>query len=195
MRREPHVRIREGLGVQFPRATRLVICCRGSADEAMTVLRTMMSRLKLTVNETKTRLCRGPDESFNFLGYTFGRCYSPKTGWPYIGVRPSDRKLQGLYRKLSEQTGRAWLWLDPEEMVGRLNALIRGWANNFCLGTVTAAYHRVTVHVCGRLRRWLVRKYRLRGSQRSRITDRYLHEELGLLRLQRRPPGVSCAKA
>ena len=36
MRREPPVRIREGLGVKFPRATRLVICCRGTADEAMT---------------------------------------------------------------------------------------------------------------------------------------------------------------
>src|SRR3954465_12464622 len=110
-----------------------VICCRDTADEAMTVLRAMMTKLKLTVNETKTRLCRGPDEPFDFLGYTIGRCYSPKTGWPYLGVQPSARKLQGLYRKLSEQTGRQWLWLEPEEMVGRLNAVLRGWANYFCL--------------------------------------------------------------
>jgi hypothetical protein len=171
-----------------------VICCRDTAEEALTAMRTMMDQLKLTVNETKTRLGRGPDERFNFLGYTIGRCYSPKTGGPYIGVRPSDRKLQGLYRKLSEQTGRTWLWLEPEEMVGRLNTLWRGWANSFCLGTVTAAYHKVTAHACYRLRRWLVRKYRLRGSQRTRLADRYLHEELGLLRLQRRPPGVSCAQ-
>ena len=47
-----------------------VICCRGTAQEAMTVMRRMMATLKLTVNETKTRLCRVPDESFNFLGYT-----------------------------------------------------------------------------------------------------------------------------
>src|SRR5439155_23068635 len=46
-----------------------VICCRGSAAEAMTVMRHMMARLKLTVNETKTRLCRSPAESFTFLGY------------------------------------------------------------------------------------------------------------------------------
>src|SRR5438105_9679477 len=63
-----------------------VICCRGSADQAMTVMRSMMAKLKLTVNETKTRLCRGPDEPFNFLGYTFGRMFSPKTGGSYIGV-------------------------------------------------------------------------------------------------------------
>jgi hypothetical protein len=172
-----------------------VICCRGNADAALTVMRAMLTKLKLTVNEAKTRLCRGPDEPFDFLGYTIGRCYSPTTGWPYLGVKPSDRKLQGLYRKLSEQTGRTWLWLEPEEMVGRLNALIRGWANYFRLGTVTAAYHKVTAHACSRLRRWLVRKYRLRGSQRTRFADRYLQEELGLLRLQRRPSGVSCANA
>src|SRR5213082_1366216 len=74
-----------------------VICCRGSADEAMTVMRDLMARLKLTVNEAKTRLCRGPDEPFHFLGYTIGRCYAAKTGRAYIGVRPSDKKVQGLY--------------------------------------------------------------------------------------------------
>ena len=57
-----------------------VICCRGTADEAMTVMRAMMAKLKLTINETKTRLCRVPEETFDFLGYTFGRLYSPKTG-------------------------------------------------------------------------------------------------------------------
>ena len=70
MSREAPVRFREGLGVKFPRATRLVICCRGTADEAMAAMREMMSKLRLTVNETKTRLCRVPEETFDFLGYT-----------------------------------------------------------------------------------------------------------------------------
>ncbi|HTU17641.1 MAG TPA: reverse transcriptase domain-containing protein, partial [Gemmataceae bacterium] len=164
-----------------------VICCRGRADEAMTAMRTLMARLKLTVNEAKTRLCRGPDEPFDFLGYTIGRCYSPKTGASYIGAQPSAKKIQGLTRKLSEQTERRWLWLDVDEMVGRLNQLLRGWANYFCLGKVAAAYGKVTAHACHRLRQWLARKHRVRGSLWSRYGDRYLHEALGLLRLQRRP--------
>jgi hypothetical protein len=73
MSREAPVRFREGLGVKSPRATRLVICCRGTADEAMTTMRTMMSKLRLTVNETKTRRRRVPEETFDFLGYTIGR--------------------------------------------------------------------------------------------------------------------------
>src|SRR5437867_4017220 len=143
----------------------------------------------------RPRLCRSPDEPFDFLGYTIGRCYSPRTGRAYLGVRPSDQKVQGLYRELHEQTDRRWLWLEPEEMVGRLNRLLRGWANYFCLGTVTAAYRRVTAQACHRLRQWLVRKYRVRGSRWSRFSDQYLHQVLGLLRLQRPAASLSRAKA
>jgi len=170
-----------------------VICCRGSADEALATMRAMMGKLRLTVNEAKTRLCRGPDEPFDFLGYTIGRCYSPQTGRAYIGVRPSAKKLQGLTRKLSEQTGRQWLWLEPGEMVARLNRLLRGWGNYFRLGTVTAAYGTVTAHACHRLRQWLVRKFPGQGPKWSRYSDRNLHETLGLLRLRRIPRRSSCA--
>ena len=45
-----------------------VICCRGTADQAMAAMREMMHRLRLTVNEHKTRQCRAWDESFEFLG-------------------------------------------------------------------------------------------------------------------------------
>ena len=162
-----------------------VICCGGNAEEAMAAMRDMMTRLKLTVNETKTRLCRGPDEPFHFLGYTIGRCYSPQTGWAYIGVKPSAKKIRELKRKLSEQTARRWLWLDVDEMVGRLNCLLRGWVNYFRLGTVAAAYNDVNHHVCYRLRHWLTRKFKLRGPQWSRHADHHLHATLGLLRLRR----------
>ena len=48
----------------------LTILCRGTAEEAMTAMREMMGRLKLTMNEEKTRLCRVPESSFTFLGYS-----------------------------------------------------------------------------------------------------------------------------
>ncbi len=66
-----------------------VICCRGTGVQAMVAMRNMMNRLKLTVNETKTKLCRVPAETFDFLGYTFGRCYSQRTGRAYLGTRPA----------------------------------------------------------------------------------------------------------
>jgi len=170
-----------------------VVCCRGTAAEALPVVRDLLARLRLTLNEAKTRLCRGPDEPFDFLGYTIGRCYLPTTGGAYLGVRPSASALGALYRALRVPTGRSWLWLTPTDLVGRLNQQLRGWANYFRLGTVTAAYRQVMAHPCYRLRRWLGRKYGVRGPSRSRFSDHYLHDTLGLLRLQRRPPGPSWA--
>jgi group II intron reverse transcriptase/maturase len=171
-----------------------VICCRGSAAEAMAVMRGMMERLKLTVHETKTRLCRVPDESFNFLGYTLGRCYSPKTGRAYLGTRPSSRKIQAMCRAISEQTSRSGTFLAPVVVVSRLNRMLVGWANYFCLGPVTAAYRIVDTHACFRLRQWLGRKYKVQGTSRSRFSEPCLRR-LGLIRLEGRPRSFSWAPA
>ena len=56
----------------------------------MAAMRNMMERLKLTVNEAKTRVCRVPEETFDFLGYTFGRCYSPRDGPGLHGHAPVE---------------------------------------------------------------------------------------------------------
>jgi RNA-directed DNA polymerase len=161
-----------------------VICCRGTGAQALAAMRDMMTKLKLTVNETKTRLCRLPDETFNFLGYTIGRCYSPQTGRAYLGTKPSDKKIQQLVSAINGCTSRASLWREPDEMVGRLNQQLVGWANYFCLGPVTKAYERVNRHVCQRLRRWLCCKHKLTGRGWRRYPDRVLHDELGLVQLR-----------
>jgi RNA-directed DNA polymerase len=160
-----------------------VICCRGTAEEAMRVMRTMMHRLKLTVNETKTRLCRVPDESFDFLGYTLGRCYSPKTGRAYIGTRPSKKKVIRLCREISEMTS-GQRSKDVEEQVAAINRKLTGWANYFCLGPVSRAYGAVDYHAVRRLRQWLCRKHKVRGAGVSRFSAEYLYLEVGLVRLR-----------
>ena len=58
----------------------VILCRKGKAEEALQQLREIMGKLKLTVNEEKTRICRVPEGEFDFLGYTFGRMYSRTTG-------------------------------------------------------------------------------------------------------------------
>jgi group II intron reverse transcriptase/maturase len=161
-----------------------VICCRGSADEAMQAMRAMMERLKLTVNETKTRRCRLPEESFDFLGYTIGRCWSTKTGRAYLGTRPSRKSLQRLFREISERTDRTTQLLEPEQMTARLNRVLVGWANYFCLGPVSKAYRSADHHATGRLRQWLRGKHKLKSRGTTRFPNSYLYEKLGLIRLR-----------
>jgi hypothetical protein len=169
-----------------------VICCRGTATEAMQAMRDMMAKLRLTVNDTKTRQCVLPEETFDFLGYTIGRCYSPKTGRAYLGTRPSAKKISRLIRDLSEQTERRWLaLLDEEELIGRLNRKLIGWANYFCLGPVSKAYRTVDRHVCHRVRQWLCAKHKVAGQGTSRFPDNYLHQQLHLVELGARTPKFS----
>ena len=91
-----------------------VICCRRAGPRRpWTRCGDMMERLKLTVNETKTHVCRLPDESFDFLGYTFGRCYSPRTGGAYLGAPTVEEEASaalpsGSTRTTESADGSGW---------------------------------------------------------------------------------------
>jgi RNA-directed DNA polymerase len=163
-----------------------VICCRGTAEKAMQAMRNMMGRLKLMVNETKTHVCRVPDESFDFLGYTFGRGYAPRTGREYIGAWPSRKKVLRLCREISDQTSAQRGLLEPEELVGGLNRTLRGWANYFSYGTVSRTYRVVNYHAQMRVRQWLCRKHKVPGRGTVRYPLRYAFDTLGLIELRKR---------
>ena len=171
----------------------LVICCRARADEALAAMRSMMSRLKLTVNESKTRVCRLPEEKFDFLGYTFGRCYSPKTGRAYWGTTPSKKRVQRLCKSISEMTRRSQTQQDAATLVETLNRKINGWANYFCLGPVSQAYRAVEQHTCRRLRQWLCVKHKVRAEGAARFPLLALHQKFGLVRLTARTASLPWA--
>jgi group II intron reverse transcriptase/maturase len=172
-----------------------VLCCRGTATAAMEAMRRMMEALKLTVNEEKTRHCRIPQEHFDFLGYTFGRCYSTQTGRAYIGTRPSRKSIRRVCRTLSEVTARRRLIWDAEAEVARLNRILVGWANYFSLGPVSKAYRAIDAHASERLRRWLCKKHKLAGRGTARFPDEHLYDVLGLQRLTLRTRNLPWAKA
>ena len=161
----------------------LVICCKGNAEEALRVMRQVMDRLRLTVNEEKTHLCHVPAQYFDFLGYTFGRCYSPQTGRAYLGTRPSKKSIQSQIESIREKTDRKRCGLAAEVVVKELNAGLRGWANYFKLGPVGKAYRAIDTYATQRLRRWLCGKHKVSGSGYTRYPDEYLYQKLGLVRL------------
>jgi len=164
----------------------LVICCRAKAEEALATMRVMMTKLKLTVNETKTRVCKLPEEKFDFLGYTFGRCYSTKTGRTYMGTIPSKKRVQRICGAISTETGRNKTLLDQATVVETLNRMMIGWANYFCLGPVSKAYRTVEHHACARFRRWLCAKHKISWRAMKQYSDTTLHDVLGLVRLAKR---------
>ena len=161
-----------------------VICCQGNAFEAMQVMRQLMGRLRLTLNEEKTHYCRIPRQYFNFLGYTFGRYYSQRSGRAYLSARPSRKSVSRQIESIREKTDKRRTLLSAEQIVTELNDGLRGWANYFALGPVEDAYRFIDGYLTRRLRRWLCIKHEVRGSGCYRFTDQYLHDQLGLVRIR-----------
>jgi hypothetical protein len=99
----------------------VILCRKGNAEEALRRLREIMGKLKLTVNEGKTRICKVPEGEFDFLGYTFGRMYSAKTGQARLGQRPSKKSITRAVEKIHTLTDRSGTWQETTELVEKLN--------------------------------------------------------------------------
>ena len=56
--------------MQLPRSTHLVVLCREGTEHPMQMLRRILERLELTLNETKTRIVKAFDDEFKFPGFS-----------------------------------------------------------------------------------------------------------------------------
>jgi len=108
-----------------------VLMTRKLTERCLEYLKGMLERMKLKINEEKSRIVNARKESFNFLGFTFrydkdiyGR---NKRYWNVIPSEKSEKKVRGNIDTCLKKNGHK----APAELVHKLNYIIRGWINYF----------------------------------------------------------------
>ena len=151
MSREVHVRFSEGLGVKFPRATRLVILCRRAPDarETLERVREWTAPAGLTLHPEKTRLVDAHSEGFDFLGYHFER-----------GKRwPRDKGLKKLRDSIRAKTPRTH-GHRLSVIIANVNWTTRGWFEYLKQASYANTFRGLDGWIRRRLRRILLKGHK-----------------------------------
>src|SRR5712691_9985741 len=164
----------------------LVILSRGHAGEAHAVLREVMTRIGLMLNETKTKLREATTERFDFLGYTFGPCWDRRTGRRYLGAGPSAKSRQRLKAKVHALTvpGNVLPW---RAVCEQLNSMLHGWQRYCSYGTRSQGYSDVNWYVANRVRHFLRRRHKVRSRGSRLFSTERVFDDRQVLKLGRRP--------
>jgi RNA-directed DNA polymerase len=163
----------------------VILCKRGRTEKAMTVLRQVLERLKLTLNETKTKIVSAHKGKFDFLGFSIGMRESVKSGKLYPHVQPSKKAIQSIKNRITELTQRARTIMPLEWVVNEVNATVRGWVGYFHYRNSSRTLTHVRGHVEERLRTHLRKRHKVRDRKAGYVMfrNRALYETYGLYKM------------
>lgn len=139
-----------------------VLMTKRMPQSALDYLNKLLKRMKLKLNEDKSKIVNTFDESFDFLGHTFrldddilGRKFGK-----YWNVEPSSKsqkKVRGKIREYLRYNGHK----PPQDVANDLNTITRGWINYFSIKGVTypgKAKRNLRYYLRGKLTRYYERK-------------------------------------
>lgn len=162
-----------------------VILSRGRAEDALAWTRRVMERIGLTLNDATTDIRDARRERFDFLGYSFGPDWSPRSGRGYLSATPSAKSLRRIRQRIKGELAAGVV--EPWEQVRtRINRVLQGWSNYFSYGTKVRAYRAVDWYVEEQVRRILRRRHKVSTRGTRPYSAAMIYEPLGIIRLAHR---------
>jgi group II intron reverse transcriptase/maturase len=179
--------LQQRLGARIVRYTDdiVILCRRGKSEQAMTVLRQILERLDLTLNEAKTKIVNAYKGQFDFLGFTMWMGKSRRTGRLYPHVQPSKKTEQRVKDRITELTKRERTIMPLEWVVNEVNAMVRGWVGYFHYRNCSQTLVRIRNHLEQRLNTHLRKRHKVRDRNAGyvRFPTRSLYEKYGLYKV------------
>ena len=179
-------KLAQQMGARIVRyADDIVILCRRQPEETMTVLRKILERLGLTLNEAKTKTINAYEGKFDFLGFTIWMGRSRKTGNYYPHVQPSKKSLQSIKDRVTDLTQRERTIMPIDWIVNEVNATVRGWVGYFHYRNCSQTLASLRYHVEQRLITHLRKRHKIRDRKTgcARFKPRALYEKYGLYKV------------
>ena len=163
----------------------MVVLCRKGTEQPMAVLRQILTRMGLTLNEAKTRIVDVYQGKFDFLGFEIWMAKSDRTGKFYPHVQPSKKSLKTIKDHITRLTARTRTMVPLDLLIKEVNAVVRGWVGYFHLRNCSKALGHVRWHLEERLRTHLRNRYKVRDRRTGnlRFTNRDLYEKYGLYKV------------
>lgn len=151
----------------------------------MQVLRHVLDRLDLQLNESKTAVVDARRESFTFLGFSFHLRRSRKSGKVYPHIEPAKGSIQRIRDRIKFLTHRRRTPVPLPQVIGEVNASLRGWSGYFHYKNSSSRFIALKSYVAERVRVHLRRRYKLysRAQAYQRFPDEVLYNRLGLFKV------------
>ncbi len=140
-----------------------VVMCRKDVEEPLNVVRRVLERLGLSLNEAKTHIVDATKASFKFLGFDIRMSRGLRTGKPYPHVSPSVKSQKAIKAKLTALTQRQLTPVPLEQVVGNVNRSLRGWVNYFHYRNSSQVMDKIKLHAEQRLRAHLMKRHKVKN--------------------------------
>lgn len=174
------------LGARIVRyADDFVVMCKGEVDAPLAVVRYILGRLDLVLNETKTHIVDAWQDSCIFLGFEIKMSKSWQSGKSYPNVCPSPKAIAKIKQRIKELTTRNRTAIPMNDVIGCLNRSLRGWVNYFHFRNSTAAMNKVGSYAVDRTRIHLRKRHKVKDWKAgfTRFTRHQIHERYGLYKV------------
>ena len=124
-------------------------------------LRAFLKERGMELNEAKTKIVHR-DEGFDFLGFNIRQYYNKTRG--LCLAKPSKKAIKQHLKHIKKVIS-INKQMKADELISKLNPMIRGWANYYCYSSAKETFNYIDYRIWKMLWQWCLRRHKDKGKR------------------------------